>query len=290
MLTEEELQKKWESLTFTDDFIFSRVMHDENICRQEVELILGIRIGKIYYLSVQDEHKTDPDSMRIIMDVFLRDENRIITVEMQTGHKKELPRRSRYYQSVADVSTTPTGAKYRKLPDNILIFICNFDPFDRNFSRYTFEYTCKESNHQLKLEDGSIRIFLNTKATELSDLDQKLQAFYHYLQRGVVESDLTQDISNKITTLKNNSIARRTFMTLTLKLADARYDGFEEGREEGISIGREQGAYQTKLETARKLLSMGLSLEQVVQGTSLPMDVVQEMVQESDKTDSWCSD
>ena len=36
MLTEAELQKKWESLTFTDDFIFSRVMHDENICRQVV--------------------------------------------------------------------------------------------------------------------------------------------------------------------------------------------------------------------------------------------------------------
>ena len=44
---------------------------------------------------------------------------------MQTGRKKELPKRSRYYQSVADVSTTPTGAKYRNLPDNILIFICS---------------------------------------------------------------------------------------------------------------------------------------------------------------------
>ena len=63
MLTEEELEKKWESLTFTDDFIFSRVMHDETICRQVVELILGVRIGKISYLSAQDEHKTDPDSM-----------------------------------------------------------------------------------------------------------------------------------------------------------------------------------------------------------------------------------
>ena len=48
MLTEAELQKQWESLTFTDDFIFSRVMHDENICRQVVELILGVRIGKTY--------------------------------------------------------------------------------------------------------------------------------------------------------------------------------------------------------------------------------------------------
>ncbi|MBO5125217.1 MAG: hypothetical protein J6C11_08840 [Spirochaetaceae bacterium] len=31
MMTEAELQKQWERLTFTDDFIFSRVMHDENL-------------------------------------------------------------------------------------------------------------------------------------------------------------------------------------------------------------------------------------------------------------------
>ena len=37
MLSEEELQKKWESLTFTDNFIFSHVMHDEDICRQVAE-------------------------------------------------------------------------------------------------------------------------------------------------------------------------------------------------------------------------------------------------------------
>ena len=189
MLTEAELQKQWERLTFTDDFIFSRVMHDENICRQVVELILGVRIGKIHYLSAQDEHKTDLDSMRIIMDVFLRDEDRIITVEMQTGHKKELPKRSRYYQSVADVSTTPTGAKYRNLPDNILIFICTFDPFDRVLPRYTFQYTCDE-DPELKLKDGSLRIFLNATATELSDLDQKLQAFYHYLQKSLLSGVL----------------------------------------------------------------------------------------------------
>ena len=190
MLSEEELQKKWESLTFTDNFIFSHVMHDENICRQVVELILGVRIGKIHYLSAQDEHKTDPDSMRIIMDVFLRDENRIITVEMQTGHKTELPRRSRYYQSVADVSTTPSSRQYPKLPDNILIFICTFDPFDRNLPRYTFQYTCQETDHQLKLEDGSLRIFLNTATEELSNLDQKLEAFYHYLQKSLLSGVL----------------------------------------------------------------------------------------------------
>ena len=293
MLTEAELQKQWESLTFTDDFIFSRVMHDENICRQVVELILGVRIGKIVYLSAQDEHKTDPDSMRIIMDVFLRDENRIITVEMQTGRKKELPKRSRYYQSVADVSTTPAGAKYRNLPDNILIFICTFDPFDRTFPRYTFQYTCNE-DPTLKLQDGSLRIFLNATATELSDLDQQLQAFYHYLQKGVVESELARTISESITTLKNNSLERRHYMTWAVKMADARYDGYDEGykkgisvglerglttgREEGISIGLERGAYQNKLETARSLLLDGFSAEMISKYTSLPIEAIQQLV------------
>ena len=61
MLTEEELEKKWESLTFTDDFIFSRVMHDETICRQVVELILGVRIGK----SATFQHRTNTKPIQI---------------------------------------------------------------------------------------------------------------------------------------------------------------------------------------------------------------------------------
>ena len=227
----------------------------------------------------------------------MRDENRIINVEMQTGHKKELPKRSRYYQSVADVSTTSTGAKYRDLPENILIFICTFDPFDRDFPRYTFQYICNEDK-RLKLKDGSLRIFLNTKANGLSALDQKLQAFYHYLQDGVTESSLTQEISSKITTLKNNSLARRSFMTLALKMADLEYDAYEngfdrgheaglqaglqvglqQGIEQGLEQGLEQGAYQNKLETAKTFLSMGLSSEQVAQGTNLPLDVVQGLL------------
>lgn len=46
---------------------------------------------------------------------------------------KEISRRSRYYQSVADASTTPIEARYQNLSEDILIFICTFDPFDKDF-------------------------------------------------------------------------------------------------------------------------------------------------------------
>ena len=58
--------------------------------------------------------------------------------------------------------------------------------------------------------------------------------------------------------------------------------GREEGREEGISIGLEhglaQGAYEKALETARSFISMGLSPEQVAQGTGLSLEVILQLI------------
>ena len=79
-------------------------------------------------------------------------------------------------------------------------------------------------------------------------------------------------------------------MTLALKMADARYDGYEEGfdkgrkdglqtgLQQGMQQGRKEGAHETKLETAKTFLSMGFSPEQVAQGTHLPLDVVQKLL------------
>ena len=56
------------------------------------------------------------------------------------------------------------------------------------------------------------------------------------------------------------------------------FDWFRQGKEQGFEQGIEQGAYQNKLETAKTFLSMGLSSEQVAQGTNLPLDVVQGLL------------
>ena len=50
-------------------------------------------------------------------------------LEMQTGHRLELPKRSRYYQAAADIDNTPPSGLYSEMRDNYVIFICTFDPF-----------------------------------------------------------------------------------------------------------------------------------------------------------------
>ena len=83
-------------------------------------------------------------------------------------------------------------------------------------------------------------------------------------------------------------------MTLALKMADLEYDAYEngfdrgheaglqvglqQGIEQGLEQGLEQGAYQNKLETAKRMIGLGISLEQVQLCTNLPLDVVQGLL------------
>ena len=53
--------------------------------------------------------------------------------------------------------------------------------------------------------------------------------------------------------------------------------GEERGRNEGISLGITQGAYQKAVETAKKFLSMGLSVEQVADGTGLSIEEIEKL-------------
>ena len=54
-------------------------------------------------------------------------------------------------------------------------------------------------------------------------------------------------------------------------------DGFSAGEERGISIGLSQGAHQKAVETAKKFLSMGLSVKQVADGTGLSPEEIEKM-------------
>ena len=56
-----------------------------------------------------------------------------------------------------------------------------------------------------------------------------------------------------------------------------RNEGIAIGEERGISLGITQGAYQKAVETAKKFLSMGLSVEQVADGTGLSVEEIEKL-------------
>ena len=48
-------------------------------------------------------------------------------------------------------------------------------------------------------------------------------------------------------------------------------------REEAFEKGISQGEHQAKIETAKKFLTMGISIEQVSQGTGLSVDEIKSL-------------
>ena len=287
--------KKWEDLDITDDFIFSRVMRNKRLCRTLLEMILKVKIGKIKFLTSHHAIRVEPNAKGIIMDVYLKDENRVINVEMQATNKGDLARRARYYQAAADIDTTPKGSEYKDLKENVVIFICTFDPFHRGNAIYSFANYCISYDDPIPLEDGTTKLFLNTATEQLRDLDQELRLFYDYVRDKTAQTAFTKELDATISRMKQEKEERNMYLTYTSRMMECRRDGYEEGlhtglttgREEGISIGLERGleqglergAHQTKLETAKAMLSLGLPLDQIQLCTSLPLDAVLELAQ-----------
>ena len=64
-------------------------------------------------------------------------------------------------------------------------------------------------------------------------------------------------------------------------MAVLKEEAYEDGREEGISIGLERGAYQTKLKTARSMLEDGFPVSTASKYTNLPLEVVEQLAGDS---------
>ena len=68
-------RKPFEQLTFADDFMFCKVMEHESLCRPFLEMLFTAQIGKITYLSTQDNVTAHSDAKTVRLDVLVKDEH-----------------------------------------------------------------------------------------------------------------------------------------------------------------------------------------------------------------------
>ncbi len=232
--------KMYEQLQLKDDFLFAKIMSDKEICKRLLEIILDVKISDIVYLEPQKTINLTANAKSVRLDVYVADENhKIYDVEMQTFNRKNLPRRSRYYQGMSDLDSLEKGMDYNALNDSYIIFICMFDLFGKGRSIYTFQNYCKEDK-SIILADGTTKIFLNATGTG-DDVSEDLAAFLKYLTGQVSENKFIKGIDEAVIKARNNIDWRHDYMTLEMKYREFLEDGRELGIEQGIEQGREEG-------------------------------------------------
>ena len=270
--------KPFEELTCSDNFMFAKVMEDPELCKSVLEILLGIKIGRLSYPEPEKTIQTAPDAKGIRLDVHTADGKHEFDIEMQTTLYKDLHKRSRYYQSLMDVDYLLKGNTYSKLKENIVIFICLGDLFKQGLPVYTFENTCRENN-SVKLEDRTLKVFYN--CSKWMDTGSKEQAeFLKFLLTDNAESNLCQKLKEREKKIKMTARAYKEYMDyceITQGYFDSgKEEGYKQGEEHGIAIGEERA----KLEAARKLINLGISLDIIAQAQDLPLETVQKLADE----------
>lgn len=259
----------YEKLTFTSSFMFCNILQkDPELCKDLVEVILGVKIREILRTNDEESIKTSNNGHGIRLDVYLEGDDAIYDIEMQTADTGNLQKRSRYYQSVLDTAFLKAGQNYNKLKKTYVIFICTFDLFNRGLAKYTFRNVCDEVSG-LQLGDEAIKVFLNAHGSP-KEPNSILREFLDYLTTETVSGSLSRRIDNGLRDARKNEEMRLKYMTFEWELASKYEQGLAEGKAEGLAEGKAEIISQLLMNAApEQLLALGISredLETVQQG------------------------
>ena len=274
-------RKNYEELTFADNFMFCKILSTNK------ELLLGIKVKDISFPESEKVIEIVDNSRGIRLDVYADDQDgTVYDLEMQTGELENLPKRSRYYQSLIDLGVMERGSDFSDLNNSYVIFICLDDPFDQNLPKYTFENRCFE-NSSLKLNDGAVKVFVNAKGA-CEDADEELKEFLNFLlNRGIPkEGSVASKIAKAVEEARAHKRWREEYKSminvLDFERREARREGLEEGRAEGRELGLEEGRTEGRAEEAtlvyRRCIERGMSEEDAVAISGVSRDVIDSIL------------
>ena len=242
-------QKPVDELTFTDDGMFQAVLRNPEICAELVERLLHIKVAHVEYPELEKTIKPFYSTKGVRLDVYLKDEDKIIDVEMQSYPQDDLGKRTRYYQSMIDMDSLMKGQDYTELKESYVLFICKNEPFYKDIEKkiacglpcYTFKNICEEDAN-VNLNDKSMKVIYNASAYK-HEKDEKIRNFLHFISTNEPgEDDFSNRLSDLVEIIKDNEIFRSDYASMNLHDRDI------------MRMARKEGAQQKAVETAAKLL------------------------------------
>ena len=285
-MKEKPERKLLKELNLTDRFLFDEVIEDPQTHQDMLSIIFGREIPLLTKNETEKEMRVSPQIRSVRMDVFSMDEERTVyNTEMQDKRKSDLAKRSRYYQAVLDTNLLEPGIpNYNLLNATYIILITTFDLFGYGKYQYTFEARCREEPGCV-LEDQAVRIFLNTRGMNDSEVSEELVSFLHYIENttdAVAEnsgSERIKRIHNRVRKVKVSEEVGVKYM----QAWEEKYYEREEGREEGRIEGREEGAKAKLQEQIRKKLEKGKSVEKIADELEESTETVEKIIKEMEE-------
>ena len=234
----------------------SVALDDIPACQHVLRVLLGrkdLRVTKIrsqYRISKLTSHDA-------ILDILAEDsEGKLCNIEIQRADTLDHARRSRFYGAMIDSKYLEKGKMYDELPEVHIIYISETDIWKAGYTSYAVEKRFK--NTDIEYDDGFHVLYVNAAVDDGSETADLMRYF-----KTANPMDASQgELSKRVHFLKCEEGGYKIMCEISEKIYRK---GIMEGRMEGRMEGKEEGRKEERIETVRKLLLAGASMELIKQ-------------------------
>ncbi len=279
-----------ENLNLVDRFLFDEVMEDQASYQALISILLENEIEILDKTQTEKELRVSPELRQVRLDVVSMDrEKKVYFTEMQKQDTGNLRRRSRYYQAQLDVSLLEPGTvNFNLLNDSCFILIAPFDLFKKGLYRYTFEGACRECP-ELKIRDGAVRIFINTKGTNREEFSQEFLELMEYITAstdqvaGLSESPRIKLLHENVKKIRASEKMGVKYLQKWEELVYAKDEGRAEGKAEGRAEGKAEGKKAQLIKQVCKKLKKGKTPNMIAEELEEDLTVIEGICTEVQK-------
>ena len=290
-------------ITLRNDYAFKRVFgveENKDVLQDLLECILDIPPEDIAGLELLDkEFQKELLSEKLgILDIKLRlRDGTFIDIEIQNNWHFDFPERTLYYWSKMYNEGIKQGQDYTKLPKCITINLIG-KGFNKN-KRLHNKYLVLEQDTKEPLVSKLEIHILNLEKAKLSKecqfKDNKAKRLLNWLKFIETDDEEVRSMLEQESPMMRKANTTINIMEMSPRdkwLYDSRMkyendrascisEGYQRGILQGETKGRQEGfadgAYQTKLETAKKLLAMNFPIENIAKVTGLSIKEVEAL-------------
>lgn len=277
--------------TFKTDTLFKMLfVRHQDLLKKLVAALLGIPLDTIEQFTVQNP-EMPPE---ILGDKFCRlDINMLVNsqrvdLEIQVSDEGYYPERVMLYWAREFSTALAAGQSYSMLPRTLIISILDFKLFDCK-EYHSFFQPLEVTRHTLLSDKMGFHFFeLRKLPDEVDEKDTLL--LWLPLFRAETEEELEKIKGMGVPTMEQ-AISAYYSITASSEFreierlrekaghdeAQALQNAEQKGIQKGIQQGMQQGMQQGKFEIARKLIEMGLPMDQIAAATGLSQTEIENI-------------
>ena len=225
------------------------------------------------------------DIQGTVFDINLQIATNLVELEMQ---KQDMPyvmqnRMLKYFVDITN-NSFEKGGTYKHQACYSLWFL-GFKLFKDDNAIHIFEMYDKDTNVKL-VDDAKI---ITVEFVKFKELDYNNNIWYKLFVTDDIsllkgDDPIMNELVEEIKNLNNDKefvlridARERALREQNARLEAAEEKGIEQGIEKGIAIGTEQGRYENKIEVAKKLKTMKLDINQIIEATGLSKEEIESL-------------